>query len=176
MYKIANPLSFYGQSAKPWLAQLRVEAQPLACALACALVWSSLVPGTARAALGENESSIRSDSARLKASVRVTSGATYTTHELTLPTGTVVREFLGANGTVFAVTWHGPFKPDLATLLGSTFSGYTSAPRTAGSTRTRMAIDQSNLVVRASSHARSFRGLAYVPQLLPPGVKTEDLK
>jgi hypothetical protein len=97
-------------------------------------------------------------------------------HELRLPSGTIVREYLDASGTVFAVTWRGPFKPDLPTLLGRYFDSYASAPRSAGSTRSRLAIDQANLVVRAGGHQRAFVGLAYVPQLLPPGVSVADLQ
>jgi hypothetical protein len=95
---------------------------------------------------------------------------------MTLPTLTVVREFVNGTGTVFAVSWRGPFKPDLQALLGRYFATYTDAPRSAGSNRSRLAIDQSNLVVRAGGHQRAFAGLAYVPQLMPVGVRAADLQ
>lgn len=142
-------------------------------ALSCAL---ALLPGIASAALGETATSVRSDTARLKASLRVTSAAAYTLHELTLPTGTIVHEYLNSGGTVFAVSWRGPFKPDLPALLGRYFDTYASAPRSAGSSRSRLAIDQGNLVVRAGGHQRAFVGLAYVPQLMPQGLSATDLK
>ncbi len=144
-----------------------------AFAVTCVL---ALLPGIAGAALGETEASVRSDMARLKASSRITTAASYTMHELTLPTGTIVHEYLDAGGTVFAVSWRGPFKPDLPALLGSYFDTYASAPRSAGSSRSRLAIDQGNLVVRAGGHQRAFTGLAYVPQLLPPGLSVTDLR
>ena len=185
MYRISSPMDFYNQATAPWLTAWRAEIQPLACAVACALAWSgALAPETAQAALGENAASIQTDLARLKAAPRASSagiGAAaaatgYTTQEMTLPTGTQVREYINASGVIFAVSWHGPFKPDLATLLGGYFSGYANAPRSLGSTRTHMAIDQPNLVVRAASHARSFRGLAYVPQHLPQGIDPGTLQ
>lgn len=149
--------------------KISAPARVLSCALA-------LLPGIAGAALGETATSIRSDTARLKASLRVTSAASYTRHELTLPTGTIVHEYVNAGGTVFALRWRGPFKPDLPSLLGSYFDIYASAPRSAGSSRSRLAIDQANLVVRAGGHQRAFVGLAYVPQLMPPGLSATDLK
>jgi hypothetical protein len=149
--------------------KISTPARALSCALA-------LLPGIASAALGETATSVRGDTVRLKASLRVTSAATYTTHELTLPTGTIVREYLSAGGTVFAVSWRGPFKPDLPALLGRYFDTYASAPRSAGSSRSRLAIDQGNLVVRAGGHQRAFVGLAYVPQLMPQGLSATDLK
>jgi hypothetical protein len=149
--------------------KISAPARALSCALA-------LLPGIASATLGETATSVRGDTVRLKASLRVTSAATYTTHELTLPTGTIVREYLSAGGTVFAVSWRGPFKPDLPALLGKYFDTYASAPRSAGSSRSRLAIDQGNLVVRAGGHQRAFVGLAYVPQLMPQGLSATDLK
>lgn len=148
----------------------RISAPALA--VTCAL---ALLPGIAGAVLGETATSVRADTARLKASLRVTSAATYTTHELTLPTGTIVHEYLNAGGTVFAVSWRGPFKPDLPALLGKYFDTYASAPRSAGSSRSRLAIDQGNLVVRAGGHQRAFVGLAFVPQLMPPGLSVTEL-
>ena len=144
-----------------------------ALAVTCAL---ALLPGIASAALGETETSVRSDTARLKASLRITSAATYTMHELTLPTGTIVHEYLNAGGMVFAVSWRGPLKPDLPTLLGGYFDTYAAAPRSAGSSRSRLAIDQSDLVVRAGGHQHAFVGLAYVPQLMPPGLNATELQ
>ena len=135
------------------------------------------LPLAAHATLGEPAASVPSDSVRLKASVRVLgTGAAYTVHELTLPTGTIVREFLNDAGTVFAVSWRGPFMPDLQALLGSYFTTYAKAPRGAGSNRSHLAIDESNLVVRAGGHQRAFVGLAYVPRLLPPGLNPGALQ
>ncbi len=144
-----------------------------ALAVTCAL---ALLPGIASAALGETETSVRSDTARLKASLRITSAATYTMHELTLPTGTIVHEYLNTGGMVFAVSWRGPLKPDLPALLGRYFDTYASAPRSAGSSRSRLAIDQSDLVVRAGGHQHAFVGLAYVPELMPQGLSVTELK
>lgn len=149
----------------------------LAAARAGALIALVALPVVAQATLGEPAASVPSDSVRLKASVRVMgTGAAYTVHELTLPTGTIVREFLNSAGTVFAVSWRGPFQPDLQPLLGSYFSTYANAPRSAGANRSHLAIDESNLVVRAGGHPRAFVGLAYLPRLLPQGLSASELQ
>ena len=135
------------------------------------------LPAVADAALGEPAASVPADSVRFKASVRVLgTSAAYTVHELSLPTGTVVHEFLNSAGTVFAVSWRGPFMPDLQALLGRYFATYASAPRSTGSNRTHLAIDAGNLVMRASGHQRAFSGLAYLPQLLPAGLSAGELQ
>jgi hypothetical protein len=128
------------------------------------------------AALGDTEAAVASDSQALKASPRVTSRAAFTVHELQTPTGTVIREFAAPSGVVFAVSWRGPFKPSMALLLGRYLDLYARAPRSPGSTRSHLSIEQPDLVVHAGGHMRSFAGIAYVPQLLPANVVEADLQ
>jgi len=75
----------------------------------------------AHASLGGDSASIEADrlhmnvkhAARLKAS----STGSYTVTETTLPTGTLVRQYVSAAGVVFAVAWSGPFMPDAGTAF-----------------------------------------------------------
>jgi hypothetical protein len=60
-----------------------------------------------------------------------TRAATHTMHELQAPTGTKVREYLGNDGKVFAVSWQGPFRPNLRQLLGAYYDTYMKAARAA---------------------------------------------
>jgi uncharacterized protein DUF2844 len=152
----------------------RAARLALLAALALPALWCAAPPAVA--ALGDAAVSVSSDTAHLKASLRVVGGTGYDVHELTTPTGTTIREFVAPAGTVFAVAWRGPFKPDLRVLLGNYFSLYASAPRSAGSTRTQLAIDQPALVVRAGGHMRAFSGLAWVPALVPAGVNPGELQ
>ena len=141
--------------------------------------WLVLTAGLglpAWAALGDLEASVSSDSVKLKASPRVISRPSFTVHEMQTPAGTVIREFVAASGVVFAISWQGPFKPDMNLLLGRYFGTYASAPRSAGSTRSRLMIEQPALIVHAGGHMRAFAGIAYVPQLLPAGVTEGDLQ
>ena len=152
----------------------RTPRLALLAALTLPALWCAAPP--AMAALGDTAISVSNDSARLKASLRIVGGAGYDVHELATPTGTTIREFVAPAGTVFAVAWRGPFKPELRVLLGAYFDLYVSAPRSAGSTRTQLAIDQPALVVRAGGHMRAFAGVAWVPALVPAGVSSGELQ
>ena len=78
------------------------------------------------------------------------------------------------SGKVFAVSWQGPWLPNLQQLLGPYFADYTSVQNQRHS-RGPLLIHQSNLVVQSSGHMRSFVGRAYVPDMLPQGVRVEDI-
>jgi hypothetical protein len=143
--------------------------------LLIALALSVALPEAARAALGGDVTSVEADRVRMKATVVASQAALYTVHEIQSPSGTIVREFVSATGTVFAVTWHGPFMPDLRQTLGGYFPIYQTAPRTGPSGHSHLEVERSDLVVRSRGHQRAFSGLAYVPQLVPAGVAVEQL-
>ena len=125
----------------------------------------------AHAALGDTVASVQADSQRLKAAtLRVQASGGYTVQVLQLPEGGTVSEYLTPAGTVFAVRWLAPFKPDLAQLLGRYFATYSTAPRSTGSDRSHLAIDAGDLVVRAGGRPRAFAGTAWVPSLVPAGI------
>ena len=145
-------------------------------ALMFAQLLASAFPAPTWAALGDTEASVISDSQALKASPRVATRAAFTVHELQTPAGTVIREFIAPSGVVFAVSWRGPFKPSMPLLLGQSFAEYAHAPRSPGSTRSHLMIEQPKLIVHAAGHMRSFAGIAYVPQLLPANVVEADLQ
>ena len=147
----------------------------VAAALASLLV-ASLAP-PAHAALGEPALSVAADQTRLQAGLRaVNAGALYSTHELQTSAGTTVREFVTPGGVVFAVSWHGPFKPDLRQLLGRSYDLYAQAPRTPGSARAGLSLDSKALVLRSGGRMRAFAGVAYLPALMPAGVTAGDLQ
>jgi hypothetical protein len=137
------------------------------------LAWVLTRP--ASASLGDDLPSVEADRASMKATLRRAHAALYEIHEMVTPQGTTVREFASLSGKVFAVTWKGPFKPDLRQTLGSYFETYRAAPRVAGSTRSHASVAERDLVVHAMGHMRSFVGLAYVPSLVPAGVSPNEL-
>jgi hypothetical protein len=106
--------------------------------------------------------------------------ASYTVRETTLGNGTVVREYLAANGSVFGIAWRGPQMPDLNDLLGSYFPQYVAgvkAVRAArGGGRGPVAVDQNSLVVRSGGHMGAFSGQAWLPPALPAGVSGSDIQ
>jgi hypothetical protein len=157
------------------ISKLRFPVHLLAAAalLGCA--------ATARATLGGDAASVETDRVRMMsrqaARVAPQSSATYTVHETTLPTGTVVREYVSAAGVVFGVAWSGPFKPDLRQLMGPHFE--TMNARQAGHVSAgRPLISQQNadLVVESGGRPRNFFGRAYLPGAIPAGVSSQEIQ
>jgi len=138
-----------------------------------------LLPFPVLASLGGNVTSVQEDQAKMQATMRSTSGSSYTVHEMQTPTGVAVKEYISPAGNVFAVTWQGPFHPDLRQLLGAYFDQYVQAVQAQQAQRRGhgpVLIEQAGLVVQISGHLRAFRGSAYVPQMMPAGVRAEELR
>jgi hypothetical protein len=141
-----------------------------------ALAGTCFAPRAAHAALGAPYASIATDQARLKASIRVTPRSSYEVHELTLASGSSVREYVANGGAVFAVTWNGPTMPNLRQLLGDYFANYTAAASAVHGGHNHLAVRQDGLVIQAVGHMRAFTGLAYLPQAIPAGVSIDELR
>lgn len=138
-----------------------------------------LLPSPAVASLGASEDSVHDDQVCLQAEVRITATGAYTIHELTSPLGTVVREYISPSGRVFAVSWQGPFQPDMKQILGSYFDQYSLAARAQRENQTRRSflnIHERSLVFQSVGHMRAYFGRAYDPRLLPPGVNADELR
>jgi len=86
--------------------------------LTCAVLAAALSPCIADAGLGQPESTVQADALQLKGSIKATEHAGYRVQEIQLPSGTLVREFVGSDGIVFAVAWSGPTVPNLRQTLG----------------------------------------------------------
>lgn len=149
-------------------------ASPL-IALLAALSFAVLIPGVAGAALGEQESSVQEDAVRVQGSIKIQERALYRVHEITTPSGTVVREFVSSAGDVFAVAWTGPMMPNLRQTLGKYFDSYVAAAQLKKANRRRVDVHEDNLIVEAGGHMRAYSGRAYLPQAVPSGVNIGDL-
>lgn len=156
------------------LRRLRVERR-YAAILAFGLSLLSLA-GSARAELGGNAASIEADRAHMLASVRQTPSQNYTVHEITTPSGTVVREYLAPSGQVFAVAWNGPMMPDLKQLFGANFARFQAAAQSRGMRRGPFMLSAPDLVIHSGGHMRSFYGRAYLPQLVPANVSVDEIR
>lgn len=132
----------------------------------------------AMAALGGNVSSVQQDQAQMKAALSIRTGQAYTVHELHQESGTVVKEFISPAGKVFAVSWSGPFIPDLRQLLGEYFDKFSQAAQTRARRpgRAPLMIEQDGLVVQSGGHMRAFTGRAYLTDKLPEGVSTDAIR
>ena len=135
-----------------------------------------LLSGPAVAALGGTEASIAADQAKLKATRRIEAAPQYTVHEIRQASGTVVREYVSAQGQVFAVAWQGPQMPDLRQVLGSYFADYRAAAAAKRAGRGLVRLRQPGLVLHSGGHMRAFFGQAYIPQLLPAGVNIDEIR
>jgi len=148
--------------SKLWLASL-------------ALV-SLVVSVPAAATLGEEVTSVRADQTQMQGTLQITSAAKFAVHEIHVPSGTVVKEYVSPAGMVFAVSWQGPSMPALQQVLGRYFDQYAGAVRSRavgpGPGRTQ----GSDLVVQSGGHMRAFFGRAYVQQMLPRGVLAEEIQ
>jgi hypothetical protein len=138
--------------------------------------------GTAAyASLGSDSASIEADrlhmNAKHVAHQTTSSTGSYTVNETTLPSGTLVRQYLSGAGVVFAVAWSGPFIPDLRQLLGPHFDTMVGqqAKQTHAGHRS-FVLHKSGLVIESGGHQRSFVGRAYLPNLLPADVAEKDIK
>ena len=144
--------------------------------LALASLVLPALPGAVYAALGAKVDSVQADQAAISASVRSTQMAGFAVQELQAASGSVVREYAGADGTVFAVAWEGPTHPNLRQVLGDSFDPFVQAVKAQRVGRGPVSIMQPGLVVQSAGHMRAFRGRAYLPQLLPPGVTPDDIR
>jgi hypothetical protein len=159
-----------------------------------ALGLSCVVPAvqSARAALGGSPmtppsgASVSSQTISPIAVLHAASGAasatstssSYTVRQTTYGSGTVVREYLAADGAVFGLGWNGPQMPNLNDLLGTYFPQYLAgveAVRAVRGGHGPVAVEQSSLVVHSGGHMGAFSGQAWLPQALPAGVSGSDI-
>lgn len=166
---------------KIWSFSSSTRSRPLvngACrtgVLAAALALSM----PAFASLGGNLSTVETDRARMSASVSTTHASNYDVHEIQSPGRTVVDEYVSTEGTVFAVTWHGQFPPQMQQILGSYFQQYSDALQaqpTQPYGHRPLNIQMPGLVVQTSGHMRAHYGRAYVPDMMPAGLQVDQIR
>ena len=150
-----------------WLWRLLLTSVVLLCA------------GTAHAVLGEAADTVKADQVRFKGAHRQILIQRITTHQISLPDGSIVNQYVNAAGVVFAVSWRTRLKPNLATLLGPNFTASAASDRpgtgVAGSKAPR-SVRHPNLVIHQGGRMNAFAGLAYVPNLVPKGFDADTLR
>lgn len=138
-----------------------------------------LSPRGARAELGGPLSSVRIDGGRLGARLSSTAMGGFTRHDLTRANGGSAHELTNADGRVFAVTWSGPGKPDLRSLLGPHFADLQATSGAPGrrlrSLRRPAQVSRPDLQIQTGGHMGWFHGVAYLPALAPAGFSVDDL-
>jgi hypothetical protein len=103
--------------------------------------------------------------------------STYAVDVMTLANGGTVKEFSRPDGTVFAVAWMGPGRPDLRQLLGPHFSTVqTDNLRRGPRTRRPLTVNRTDFVVRSGGHSGAFWGVAILPGVTPAGFSAADVR
>ncbi|NNM60575.1 MAG: DUF2844 domain-containing protein [Steroidobacteraceae bacterium] len=142
-----------------------------------ALLAAPLCGLRAFAALGGDAVSVAADANELGATVATTPMQRYELMTISADNGLRLREYATLGGQVFAVTWQGPFEPDLRRLLGAQYPAYTravAALQRPGLQRS-LRIVLPTLVVDLAGHLRAYSGRAYLPSLVPAGVTPAQL-
>ena len=179
--------SFASLRMTGWMYVINLRETILAQIFKCARLKMSGIAGfgvllpllaiPAFATLGEDAASIQADQVQMKASARILPAQLYSVHEMQTTTGTTIREFVSPAGSVFAVTWQGPFAPDLRQLLGQHFEIYNQAARDPAGRRGRgLHIESGDLVFDSGGHMRFITGRAYLQSKLPSGVRADDVQ
>ncbi len=155
------------------IPMLRRSCTPSATKVAAALLLALSCCGSF-AALEDAPSDV--PAARVQRTEATTSaGVAYTDISRTLKSGTVVHEFVDASGAVFAVSWSGPFKPDLKRLLGRHFGALGEGGKPRGS-RAPVDVKSDDVVVQSGGHMGAFEGRAWLVSKLPAGFDTQEMK
>lgn len=95
----------------------------------------------------------------------------------TLESGTRIHEWVNASGIVFAIAWSGPYLPDLREHLGTHFQALTDGQRRQGpGSRSRVSVQQAELVIFSGGRMGAFEGRAWIPSLLPAGFDTANIQ
>jgi hypothetical protein len=137
------------------------------------------MPFHAHAALGGQAASIEADRAHMKGTLQTRQNALYSVQEIKNSSGVLVREYVSPSGTVFGVGWQGMYVPDLQQLLGVYFEQYSQGVKVQKASyvgRRPLDLQLPGLVVQMSGHMRAMSGRAYLPELVPLGVKLEELR
>jgi hypothetical protein len=132
---------------------------------------------TGWAALGGRPAKLGAHVAAQKSQAASTGQAAYTESQKVLDSGTTVHEWLDAAGNVFAVSWSGPFLPDLKEILGPHFNAMAAQQRNqrAGG-RSPLHLDQSDVVIDSAGHMGAFHGRAWLPAQLPAGFDPQAIQ
>lgn len=137
-------------------------------------------PFQASASLGSDVTSVNDDRAKMQgALMSITRNERFEVHQLQAANGSTVREYVSPTGTVFAVSWEGPWLPDLRQVLGNYFDAYqrtVPAVRNARRSHGPMTFRSGDMVVQIGGHPRAFVGRAYIEHLMPQGMQAETIR
>jgi hypothetical protein len=133
----------------------------------------------AQAELGGTETSVQADQQRLNGTRNVSQMPAYAVHEIHTQNNSVIREFVGSDGKVFAVAYRGETLGDGNALLGSYRNQVAQALMASRGGKHRggpVSLQLPGLMYEATGHMRAYVIHAYVPASIPRGVRVEELR
>jgi hypothetical protein len=134
-----------------------------------AAVAAAVFSGGSWAGLGAAPGHWPAQAAAARSATVSTGSSSFTVVQHQLDSGTLVQEFVDGSGMVFAVSWSGPFLPDLKELLGVHFDAMAAQGQNQGAQHSRLAVQGSDAVIVSTGHMGGFEGRAWLPSRLPPG-------
>jgi hypothetical protein len=105
-----------------------------------------------------------------------TTAAPYTVRQSLDPNGVTTREYVLPTNVVFAVTWEGPIRPDMTALLGQYFPNYVNAGRSRTLGSGPLVAGDGTFRIESGGRLGHFYGVAWLPGLMPTGVRPSDLQ
>lgn len=154
------------------------KAAPTALRAGMLVVLLSAAP--AWAVLGGGVADVQGEQLRMRATRAVTT--TFqpgSVHELRLADGSSIRQYINAQGIVYAVAWSTRVKPDFTQLLGRYAAdfdaGAAAVLRTPGIKRNAV-IDQGDLVVQSGGRQGAFVGKAWLKSQMPTGTSANAIR
>ncbi|MBW8838220.1 MAG: DUF2844 domain-containing protein [Burkholderia sp.] len=162
------------------IAMLAATLLPLSsfAALGGAPVANASAPLVLRAAASQSvsDSASTSPAAGSQPASAVTATAPYTMRQSVDANGVTIREYLLPANVVFAVTWQGPIRPNMRALLGSYFTNYVAAGQTGVRGSGPLIEGNDDFRIESAGRLGNFSGMAWLPRLLPAGVRPGDLE
>jgi len=90
----------------------------------------------------------------------------------------LLKEFVSQNGAIFAFSWEGNIHPELKSMLGRYLSEYenglNSSPKIRG--LKKHVVRTQRLLIEYWGHPRHLQGRAIAADLLPQGVKLDEIQ
>jgi hypothetical protein len=128
------------------------------------------------AALGGQPAQFAANAVARQTDTKSTGPAPYTDIRTALASGTIVHEYTDTAGTVFAVSWSGPFLPNMKQLLGAHFDILARRDGAAHRRHGQRMVDQPDVKVEAGGHMGAFEGRAWLPARLPAGFDPKEIQ
>ncbi len=163
------------------MSNSRAQGLAIPLGLVLALLGASAQAGLGRpladaAQDGKPVAQVQRFSAQATAGAASGAAAAVSMQTVQTPQGVTITEYANAAGTVFALTWKGPFKPDLQQLLGSYFAPYVKAANAQTQQLNLSMVKTDAIVVHVAGRMRGFVGVAWVPTLVPAGFDPSQLQ